>query len=582
MARRFAFVCVLAACGAALVSAVPDYLFTPSTDPDPVGRATRLAIRQAFFGYADLAHSFDPNGVAFTNLPAGQYVKNVSVASSDPSAFIGKAWQDAQWNSLFDEVYMAEIPIGGQAGAAAASGLVLNTLADYASIYPFFGFTPIGLTGYATDEHFGRLRKTYFPTLIAKTTTLPSFLSGVVSPAAHAALVADALLGRLFQIDFAAAVAGLTLPDAASRFGNTLPSFALFRQAAPLSATSPLLPVGILLNGRWYVPTDPANDWTLAKLTCNMLEAWIQPLDHFIETHLMAAPAALAAQRQLDKAHPVRALLSEAIDYAVALAVVGFPGIFNIGTAYDAFSLFGSVAAHSYLNREWAARPFPERYFAANIASRGLTTLGGYAYRDDLQSYSSAFSGYVARTLGQYYASDAAVAADTELQAWAAEVASGSLGKIYGFPSPITSLDALEGVVNHYKLLVVRHHATNTRGYSEVELVVPYAPWRMNCTIPTAVGVVTETFIVQQCMPGLGAAVQQIAHARGFNRYFPPEYAVLYTPTTDETGKVNDLARTELAFRLNLLSSSIQSRPTTGLLPYFLLDPLLLPRSGFE
>jgi hypothetical protein len=543
-----------------------DYLFTAQTDPNPILRAELLAIRQGYIGYADLLAS------GLTNIV--DYTKNVTLASS----VIGAEDVASVQAELLDEVITVQTYAGELMAAGLASGLELKTLDDYTSLYNSWDFVPLGITGWRSDAHFAQLRKTYFSSVIQKTIFLPTFVTAAaISSAARLQLVTDLAAGRFYHCDYAVALAGLVT----SKSLGCNASYALFRQTDPLSTTSQMLPVGVWINGVWYTPSD-GDAWMYAKLSANCVEVNFQPMYHFEARHIQTLPVWLAANRQLGPSHPVFNVIGPALDYGMALADVGFPGIFNAGTAWDAYSDVGSAAMHALINRDWAAIPWTSRYFRIDMEMRGLTTLGGLKWRDDTEIFASAANNRASSFLRIYYASDAAVLADTELQAWASEIVSMAGGRLYGFPSPIATRDELVAIVAHVLLNPTRHHIENFKAYKQAILVLPYAPWKLYCPIPISKSSVNESWIVQSCMPNLVQSQNTINFAAGFDRPFAPSQSLLYTPSTATTGTLDADSRTTLQSDLDMAHSMISSRPTSGtVLPMPLLDPILQHRSGF-
>jgi hypothetical protein len=469
-----------------------------------------------------------------------------------------------------------EIQCGANASAGVAAGTPLLTLEDYPNLYQAWGSVPIGINGWQTDEYFGKLRKTFFPLLLTLATSIPPFVP------ASAWSAFDLLAHRLYYIDYAAVLAGLSSSNPV--YCNA--SYALFRQANPASDTSPLLPVGVWMQGQWYTPADNTAGsaaWTYAKLVCNCIDGANQPQDHLLNTHLQIGPLVTAGLRQFGANHPVSNILSQAVQFNPALISIGFQYVFEPGTTYDELSLLGAIGMHASINRDWGAVPWTARNPLAQIASRGVQNLGGYLYGQDMQSYADAYEPYVAATLANYYPNDAAVAADTRLQAWAKEIGQvttgGVGGNVYGFPSPITTVATLNSIVTTVLLSVIRHHATNFVGFWEVELALPAVPWRLSCPIPTHKAAITQDFIVS-CMPNLVNSQEQISFARSFGRPFAQNYAVLYQPLTALSGTLNQAARNQLGLALLELHDEVSARPSGGVLEYKILDPLVIPVSG--
>ena len=548
-----------------------EVLFTPANDPNPGARAAALGLRQALFTSQSLKDA------GLTNVP--DYAINVTV----PAGFLGSNDLTAEENNLLDSIYSTLIPEGATQAAAILLNTTLNTLDDFENLYTIWGITPVGLENWRTDAHFGRLRKTFYPRFLKLTTVLPAFVpAGTVS-------TFDLAAQRIYDVDYAAELTGVD--PKSTKFGTP---YALFKQANPRLASSPLLPIGIYLQGVWYTPADGAA-WLLAKIACNGLEANLNFAEHGLESHMIMSAVAVATERQLygntvgDPAvpvHPVHAIIAQSLKTNIPLNGFGFPAVFNIGTTYDLSSALGSAAVHRLVNRDWASLTWEQRYFDFGIASRGLTNLAGFDYATDLYAYEYAIRARVNSFLAKYYSHDSEVAADTEIQAWAADI--GTNGHVYGFPSPIATQQTLEDVLTHILMHVPRHHADASAIYPNAQLVLPYAPWKFydTCSFPATAADkagVTEAFIVQKCMPKLVDAVGTLAHAIGFMRPFGPEYTLLDSGNTAPTGNRDQHSRDGYTSDLTAISEDIQSRPTAGVtLPYVLLDPAQLSNTCFN
>lgn len=121
------------------------------------------------------------------------------------------------------------------------------------------------------------------------------------------------------------------------------------------------------------------------------------------------------------------------------------------------------------------------------IASRGLDdrdALPDFAYRDDGELVWNAIHTFVSRYLALYYRDDQRVVADTELAAWADELASPRLGRVRDMPSPITSLEQLgELVTNILFTCGPQHAAVNYPQYGYVAFV-PNMPLASYTRVP--------------------------------------------------------------------------------------------------
>jgi hypothetical protein len=87
-------------------------------------------------------------------------------------------------------------------------------------------------------------------------------------------------------------------------------------------------------------------------------------------------------------------------------------------------------------------------YLAADLAARGVDSIPGFAYADDVGAIYSALLEYATTTLSLFYGGQggpAAIANDKQLQAFLQELGPGGSGAINGFPAraSVTSVSAL-------------------------------------------------------------------------------------------------------------------------------------------
>lgn len=551
-----------------------DYLSTPSMDT-AAGLAKRtllLSQRRPVLGYQNL----ETAGIQKVGLDV--YAKNITI----PSGPIGAQFLAAGVALLTDEVVGVSLANNALVAAGIAANPTLEKLSDYEKLYEVWGPTPIGVHGWDTDYHFGRLRLTYLPMNLRLTTELPSFAVGSVNTREYSRATLEAALAaqQLFHTDLDFVTRGVPPTDPA--FVTCKCSYVLYRNSAPHVNDSAMMPVGILISGVWYTPED-GDAWRLAKLQANCVEGNLQPLTHFEDVHLMHNTLAIVSQRQLAPQHPVRALLEPTLEYVVGLAVVGMRGLFNPGTEYDTISAWGGSCMHRIYNRDFN-RPFYSHSFDTVMAERqmGPAQLASFPYRDDMARFQTIIRRRLQQFINIYYPDDAAIAADHELQGWAAETANPSLGNIPGFPSSFPTRASLVDALSHIQLAVVKHHALMTQVYNAAALTLPHIPMRIYCTMPAMKSAVTDSWIVQQCMPSLSLAHRQIAHAVGFDRPFAPGTALLYSPLTASTGTRDTASRAELYASYQQMSREIGARYSpNATLPYIYLDPRLMPRSGF-
>ncbi len=196
---------------------------------------------------------------------------------------------------------------------------------------------------------------------------------------------------------------------------------------------STLMPIAIQLEdqGPVFTPNDFPNDWMLAKMWARLADTNVhQIVSHFLMTHSVPEAFCIAMHRQLSPAHPVYMLLYPHTKNTIAINTVARQVLLNPGGMIDTAMSIGG-GQFELMRRAWARDSLATRmHFVADLAERGLddaALLPHYPYRDDGMLLWHAISAYVADIVGCYYATDADVGADGELQAWIADLVDNGL-----------------------------------------------------------------------------------------------------------------------------------------------------------
>jgi hypothetical protein len=250
-----------------------------------------------------------------------------------------------------------------------------------------------------------------------------------------------------------------------------------------------LLPLTIELldSGLTYSRFDSPLDWAMAKAALNAAETTQQQLAHFVETHALSIPLRVELYRWLAAAHPVRVLLTR--HFALDLALESQAGVLLFNTSTPLDRTFGLAAAdcvrfiNAQLQDGHAARRalYWERDGDApdlgpveqDLRARGLHGLP-HRYAEYAQLHFDAIAAFTRAFVDAFYADDAAVGRDVELQAWVR--ASASVPHLRAaFPSRIASKRRLgELLARLVFLAAVRHHAMNGEATWET-LAMPYS-----------------------------------------------------------------------------------------------------------
>lgn len=299
------------------------------------------------------------------------------------------------------------------------------------------------------DDVFAQLRVAGpNPVLITGIDTLPDNFP--LTPERYAAVInGDTLCtaleeGRIFLSDYVE----LGILKAGTYQGN--PKFvyqpmALF--AIPPGGSS-LKPVAIQcgqVSGENPIitPSDVTNDiwgWDIAKLVVQVADGnYHELLVHLARTHLVMEAFTVATHRHLANVHPVWALLVPHFEGSLFINNLAAGSLIAEGGPID--HIFGGTIKSSQraaiddrLAFDFQARMLPNDLVSRNVTS--ASTLSDYPYRDDGLLIWQAIRDWAKAYLESYYGSDSDVSGDTELAAWAQDVA--AEGKIKGFAAIAT------------------------------------------------------------------------------------------------------------------------------------------------
>ncbi len=201
----------------------------------------------------------------------------------------------------------------------------------------------------------------------------------------------------------------------------------------PAKGKGVMQPVAIQLGQRHDAETMPiftprdGDRWTVAKtLVQSASSIQHETVAHLGACHLTIEPMVVATNRQLPACHPIFVLLKPHFRFTIAINDAALTSLIvpegvvatNVGVSIqDDMALI--VAAHE-------AWRFDEQEPNRLFQSRGVDGdhLPEFPFRDDTLLVWRALSSFVDSYVQLYYASDADVGADVELQAWIGEMTS--------------------------------------------------------------------------------------------------------------------------------------------------------------
>lgn len=259
-------------------------------------------------------------------------------------------------------------------------------------------------------------------------------------------------------------------------------------------------------------PADGAA-WSLAKMFFQCADIWVhEVVTHYLWCHVYLEKIILATHRNLAAVHPIRRLLSLHFEHTLNLNRNGLVQLMGNGGYFDEkFSpgAPGKAAAVEFGNREWT---FWRMELPENIARRGVGDLPEYPWRDDGLVAWAEVERFVAAFVGIWYASDAAVRADAEVQAWSAELQA-SMGD-RGFPK-LDAVKNLSRVLTATLFQVVQHDLVNAPQF-EWYGFPPSSPPILSVPFPADKSLVTEQTLID-ALPTVGASLNAILATFGFS-----------------------------------------------------------------
>ncbi len=264
--------------------------------------------------------------------------------------------------------------------------------------------------------------------------------------------------------------------------------------AIPLDISeATLLPIAIQcgqdpLENSILTPNSGPYEWLMAKTIVQIADGnYHELISHLGATHLFVEPFVAATHRRLSENHPLRILL-----------LPHFEGTVFINWAAQEFLIAPEGAVDQLLtatiqsDRKFAADTLKSLSFNERMLPRDLETRGvmssrlEYPYRDDAEDVWEAIKGWVTKYLLIYYDSNADVQNDTELQAWALEIASGNGGRVHDFGQEsdgrIYTLGYLADAVTMIIFTASAQHAAvnfpqrDIMGYTPAMPLAGYAP----------------------------------------------------------------------------------------------------------
>lgn len=326
--------------------------------------------------------------------------------------------------------------------------------------------------------------------------------------------------------------------------------------------------------------------WEMAKLVVEVADGNYHELfAHLARTHLVIEAFAVATHRHLADVHPIWALLVPHFEGTLFINEQAATSLIAAGGPIDHIFAGTITSSQAAAVDARLAFDFYGKMLPADLAARGVGTgsaLADYPYRDDALLVWNAIHEWARQYVDLYYANDAAVAADSELTAWAACLAGEA--KIKGF-GPVTTRKQLIDICTMVMFTASAQHAAVNFPQKDIMAFAPAitgAGWQ---AAPTGQRGQDKTCWLAM-MPPMALALQQLnvlellgsVHYRPLGDYrsnaFPyPKW--FQDPRV--TAKEGPLAWFQAA--LVNVETEIAARNAQRMQPYPYLQPSLIPTS---
>jgi arachidonate 15-lipoxygenase len=230
-----------------------------------------------------------------------------------------------------------------------------------------------------------------------------------------------------------------------------------------------------------FTPEDGAA-WQLAKATVQVAYSnYHGVVQHLTRTHIVTLNVALATYRSLAPEHPVRVLLHPHFQYTLPLVNDLTQPLFLPGGKTTVLQSTSSEGAIELIRRSIKTMRWNDEHPPNLFERRGTldaSVLPEYPFRDDAMPLWDATQAFVERYIRLYYASDADVREDWEVQAWVAllQDAQGARLNDLGDDGKVVTIAALVRLVTQIIWRVTTFH--NVINYSVFDAMgyVPNMP----------------------------------------------------------------------------------------------------------
>ncbi|WP_437729779.1 lipoxygenase family protein [Sorangium sp. So ce1335] len=267
-----------------------------------------------------------------------------------------------------------------------------------------------------------------------------------------------------------------------------------------------------------FTPSDGVA-WEVAKLHVQVADGnYHEMISHLGQTHLLIEAFAMATPRQLAPQHPVNVLLTPHFQGTLAINNAAEADLIAPEGPVDNL-LAGTIASSTKLAVDSVlSYSVNQQFLPVTLEGRGVddpSALPSYPYRDDALLLWGALHTWVSRYLAVYYASDADVLGDYELQGWLAELSSspgsgsGCGLKDIGEDGAIRTVAYLANLLTHVIFTASAQHAAVNFPQSSLMSFTPALPLAAYAPAPSVTTGLPPSEIYQH-LPPLEQALLQL------------------------------------------------------------------------
>jgi arachidonate 15-lipoxygenase len=180
-----------------------------------------------------------------------------------------------------------------------------------------------------------------------------------------------------------------------------------------------------------YYPEDGWR-WRIAKLYFEVADVSFNAgCGHVFRTHFQMQPFAMATPRQLSRDHPISVLLEPHLRFTLRANQFAYRYFIDRKQTYADFYAGTLEETRRIAIQSYRDTGFLDLELEADLSRRGVDRApAAYPYRDDAREWLSPIRDFVTAYIDAFYADDASVREDRELQAWFGELVDPDCGAL--------------------------------------------------------------------------------------------------------------------------------------------------------